>query len=575
MKRFLMKSLIGFTGLALGVLCSGLLLATEAPSLPGKPLKNIPQSDYQPSRDADLMYHVLVAEIAVKRGQLELAMESYLKAAADSDDARLAERAVSVALFLGRLEAALEAARRWYELDPKDEKARQTLALVLLRSGSVTESLEQLEALLEDGRDDGQDGFATLGALLGQLDDKDTLFEVMGQLRVRYPQSPFAQYYFALAALGKEDREQVLEGLNNALRLKPDWHQARLLRAQVMMEMGRTDEAVRDLAQAVAEQPDDASLRLGYARLLVSAGQLAQAEAEFRLLVEQNPDNTEALFALGLLSAEARRFDQARDYFMTVMRLGARLMEVYFELGRLEELQENYAEARDWYNRVTSEDRRLSAQVRVANTFARTEAFSELAAHMVALRRDYPENVVALYLTEAELLREMKRYQPAFDLLDQALAEHPDNNDLLYSRALIAERLDRLDVLEANLRTIIAADPDNGHALNALGYTLADRTDRYEEALGYLERAIKILPDDAAVLDSMGWVKYRLGDYDVSLDYLRRAYEASPDAEIASHLTEVLWVDGQQERARQIWQRANEKDPDNEYLLEVKGRLGL
>jgi tetratricopeptide (TPR) repeat protein len=201
--------------------------------------------------------------------------------------------------------------------------------------------------------------------------------------------------------------------------------------------------------------------------------------------------------------------------------------------------------------------------------------FDGLAQLMTSLRREHAEDAIGLYLAEAEILRDSGRYEASFELLGRALGEYPEDNNLLYARGLAAEKLDLLDILEQDLRAIIATDPENGHALNALGYTLADRTDRYQEALGYLTKAIALLPDDSAVLDSMGWIKYRLGDLDVSLEYLRRAYEQSPDPEIAAHLSEVLWSSGKHDEARELWRQANEENPENEFLLDVKGRLGL
>jgi tetratricopeptide (TPR) repeat protein len=193
-----------------------------------------------------------------------------------------------------------------------------------------------------------------------------------------------------------------------------------------------------------------------------------------------------------------------------------------------------------------------------------------MSAHFTKLRQDNPQEAVSLLISEAEVLREEKRYQQGFDLLTQALAQYPDNPDLLYTRTLLAERLDRLDIVERDLRRLIDANPKNGQALNALGYTLADRTDRYQEALQYLQQAVALLPNDPAVLDSMGWVYYRLGQYDKALDYLRRAYQLSEDDEIGAHLSEVLWVAGQRDEARTVWQKALDKEPDSDYLIKLK-----
>ena len=184
-------------------------------------------------------------------------------------------------------------------------------------------------------------------------------------------------------------------------------------------------------------------------------------------------------------------------------------------------------------------------------------------------------SLVVLLMSEGDFLAENKQYRAAFDLLAEGLVNYPENPRLLYAQALAAERVDRLDTLESNLLTLLEADPENAHALNALGYTLTDRTERHEEALAYLERANALLPEDAAVLDSMGWVKFRMGDFEEAVTYLRDAHTQSPDAEISAHLVEVLWAKGEQEEARRVFGIAIEKDPEDDKLIEVKGRLGI
>ncbi len=527
-----------------------------------------------PGPDAQLMYHILLGEIAGKRGQLSTALENYQTAARSSSDPRVTERAVGIALFVQNNTATLEMARRWYALQPANIQARQVLALALLRNALVEEAVGHLEAVRNATTKDGQEGFAIVSALLGQVDDKQVVFKTMRALRERQPQSKFALYYYSVAALGVKDYQQALEGLNAALVRDPKWGPANLLRSRVRIEMGDIDPALKELAQAVAAAPKDAALRTGYARLLVGAGRLNDARHQFQVLAKQNPKDADNLFALGLLAVEARQFGDATTYFMSVLRLGKRVMDVYYELGRLEELRGHYRKAQGWYARINNDERYLSAQVRIGAMQARLGDFAAMSTHFTNIREDNPQSEVTLYIAEAEILREEKRHQGVFDLLSQALERNPENKDLLYARALAAEKIDRLDVLEQDLRRLIEVDPNNGQALNALGYTLADRTDRYQEALGYLERAIILLPNDATVLDSMGWVYFHLSRYEESLKYLRRAYELNNDAEIAAHLSEVLWVTGQQDEARKIWRQAFEKSPTNDYLLKVKERFG-
>ncbi len=529
----------------------------------------------KPSPQAEQMYQVLVAELAGKRDQLDVALVNYRQAAATSGNPQVAERAVMLALLMKDNAAALELAQRWQSLAPANDQARQALALALLRNGRVEEATEYLETVRRiASKKDKQQGYATVAALLSQVDDKQAALRVMRQFRDRNPRSAFAHYYLAMLAAAAADREQALASLDQALSRDPKLASAHLLRTRLLLDQGASEAALAGLAKAVGALPRDRNLRMSYARLLIDAGQLDKARREFAVLLNQNPKDTDSLYALGLLAAETRQFDLAESYFLDLIKRNVRLADAYFELGRIEEQRGDYPKAKDWYQRVSGEDRYLNAQMRMGVVLAKVGDTVAVSQHFDTLRRGNPQNSINLYLAEAEALREAERYQAAFDTLDRALALHPNDKDLLYARALVAERLNRLDMLEQDLRAILAADPKNGQALNALGFTLADRTDRYQEALGYIEQALTLLPDDAAVLDSMGWVQYRLGNNAKSLEYLRRAYRSNADAEIAAHLSEVLWASGQREEAKRIWRRALTKQPDSHHLRQLQERFG-
>lgn len=537
------------------------------------------QAGQQTLSRTDIIYHILVAEMAVKRGHLEAALDYYRDAVYSSRDTRVAARATSIALFLNQNDDLLKLSERWHELAPDDEKARQSLILGLLRSKRLAAAIAQINAALASvqtaNTDDQARLFSSLSTLFSQVKDPDTVFRVTASLRRHHAGQAEVHYFYALAAMDMKQDKEALAGLNEALTLKPQWQEARLLRARIMIRNDDADSALSDLEQAVADSPDDYQLHIGYARLLVAADKLERARAEFQKLAKIRPDDAEAQFALGVLAADAKQLDEAEAYFRRVLELDQRRQDTYFELGKLEEQRKNYRDAYKWYLLVSDDERFLSAQIRAAAMSAQLNDLDAMRERMTVLRRDNPDNAVGLYITESDILRDVKQYQDAFDLLSDAIEAHEGNEDLLYARALAAEKVNRLDIVERDLKLLIDADPDNGHALNALGYTLADRTERYEEALAYIERAIALLPDDAAVLDSMGWIKYRLGDHQEALDYLRRAYQLHPDPEIVSHLSEVLWVTGNHDEARTIWQEAFEQNPDSEHLLKIKGRFGF
>lgn len=571
-----MNRSLKISGSVVAVLLSGCAGAVSPQVFSSDGLSQIALEVYkEPSPEADLMYHILVAELAGKRGHFQVALENYQIAARASNDPKVSERAVNIAQFMDNKVAMLEMARRWYDLAPDNIQARQILALALLRNGLLDEAMPHLDAVRLAAVKDGQEGFSAVNKLFAHLQDSEIGFQVMQRLRERYPQSKFVLYYYALSAKEAEHYEQGLEGLEAVLMIDPQWGQAYLLRTQIMMDQGDSDTALESLAKAVNKLPEDKILREGYARLLVGAGRLDQARHQFQILAKQSPQDSGPLYALGLLAAEAKDYNEAIAYLKQVLQHGERVTETYYELGKIEELRGNYPQAREWYGRINDGEHYLDAQIRIGLTFAKSGEFSAVTEHFAELRRENPRYVIPLYVSEAEILREEGHYQSAFGLLTRALEQYPDDKDLLYTRALLAERLDRLDILEQDLHLILKEDPENGHALNALGYTLADRTHRYQEALDYLKQAIALLPDDPAVLDSMGWVNYRLGNYKESLDYLRRAYELNTDSEIAAHLTEVLWVSGHKDEALDIWRRALEKDPESEFLIKVKEKLNL
>ena len=526
----------------------------------------------QPSAQAEVIYKLLAAELAMKRSQLPEALRSYQQVALVSQDARIAERATALALMLKENATALQMARRWKALDPQHPQARQTLAVALLRMGEVKEALPYLEAVLRTAsKGDKQQGYATLAVLLGQADDKLLALQIITQFRDRNPRSAFAQYYHALFAAAADNYEQALASLDLALAQDARLAVAHILRARLLLERGDKPAALAALAKSVKALPRERMLRASYAKLLVEDGQLDKARQQFAILLNQNAKDNDALYALGLLAAETKQFDLAETYFLDLIKRKTRLTDAYFELGRVEEQRTAYAKAQQWYERVEDdEERYLTAQMRIGALLIKSGKLTEASAHFQKLRAAYPQQSVLFYMAEVEALREAKQYQEAFDALGVALVQHPNDKDLRYARALLAEKLNRMDAFEEEIRAILAADPQNSQALNALGYTLADRTDRYQEALGYIEQALAQMPDDAAVLDSMGWVQYRLGNHAQAVEYLRRAYKASSDAEIAAHLSEVLWVSGQRAEAQKIWKEAMARDPESEHLRKVQ-----
>lgn len=534
-----------------------------------------PKEPPEARRQSRLIYELLVAEIAGRRGDYGASVDSYLAAARQTHDADLAERAARVALFAKLPDKALDAVNLWLEYTPDNQEAHELAAALYIKRGKFAKALTHLEqATPQPSSGDRGQAFQLIASLLSREDDPQAALKTMDELVQKYPDDPDALFSYATLAARANRYTVALKAIDRALAVRPKWYEAIMLRAHILQQQGRTADAVAFLGAVVDAQPKETRLRLTYARLLVGAKRLPAAYAQFKVLEGQLPDDTDVQFFLGLIAMDAQRYDEAAKHFQRLIDLDDRVDLAKFFLGQTEEARGRLDRAIHWYQQVEEGDSYLEARLRLALTLAKTGRLQRAREVLHALHPEEAKEQVQVYMVEAELLDRAGQRKEALAVYDEALQHIPDDKDLLYGRALQAEKLGRLDVLERDLKRVIKEDPKNAHALNALGYTLADRTHRYKEALGYISRALALMPNDAAILDSMGWVKYRLGSLKESVEYLRRALQLSGgDAEIAAHLGEVLWVMGDKAEAREVWERAKQGQPDNAVLLEVMKRL--
>ena len=523
---------------------------------------------------ADAAYDLMVAEIALNQGNTELAAERYIALALSQDNPAIAERAVRVAVYGQDLDAAAVAAQRWIELEPDRIEARQVVAAIYIRQDKVEEAFTFIDSLIETSELDDAQLFPPLLGLLAREKNTETVLAVSRRIADKHVDRAHAQHLHGMLATQKGLTEEALVYLDRSLALE-EIKGVHAARARVLLRLGRSGEAVVSLQKAVERKPNDQNLRLTYARLLVDIKEYDKAQDEFEKLLQASPGDAELLYTLGLLSLESQRLDDAEKYMMMLIRLDEREGETQYYLGRIYENRKQYDIAIDWYQQVHVGDFQFDARLRIADMLGLSGQADEALEHLDAMLKGSQSNgsLVRIYVAKGELLRLARRYEESMAVYNTALDIVPGNNDLLYARALVAERLGLIDQLEADLNFILKTEPDNAHALNALGFTLADQTDRYEEAHGYLKRAIEIMPDDPAIIDSMGWVQYRLGNYDEAIRLLRKALSRFDDSEIAAHLGEVLWVTGQQEEARGIWKKALKKSPDDPTLQKVMQRF--
>lgn len=412
-----------------------------------------------------------------------------------------------------------------------------------------------------------------LNRTLASARDKSAALALVQQLAEGYPMLGQARYALAQAAANAQQHELAIREIRRAQELQPDWEAAVLFEAQ-LLQASSNAEAVARLSRFLARHPDSREVRLGYARALVAGRRFAEARGEFQKLLKDFPDNTEVIYAVALLSL------QLSDYALAEKNLN-RLLEldypdkasIQLHLGQIAEEQKNFPEALRRYAEIDRGEQYLPAQIRYAQVLAKQGKLDEARAHLQQARASGSQQRVQLVLAEAQMLRDANRAPEAFTLLERALESLPENADLLYDYAMLAERVDRVDILESSLKKLIGLRPDHAHAYNALGYTLAERNLRLPEARELIEKALKLSPGDAFIIDSMGWVLYRMGNLEESLKFLRRAFSDRADPEIAAHLGEVLWVSGQRAEAEKILEEAARKHPDNETLSSTIRRL--
>jgi tetratricopeptide (TPR) repeat protein len=518
----------------------------------------------------DMLFKFLVAEVSAQRGAIGIAQSTYLDLARQTRDPRVARRAVEVSMFARNPAGALEAARLWSVADEDSERAQQTLAALLLSEGRLDEAEPILRTLLKDNT---ASGFLHLPALMGKLRDTQAALALVERLAADYPALPEARFAVAQAAATAGRFDAAVAALQKADELRPGWEPAALLRMQMLGKTSRVD-AMSFMRDFLVRYPRAREVRLAYARALVNANQFTEARAEFTRLTDDFPRNAEVSFAAGLLSLQMGDVDVARDLLTRTLEYNPRDVDtVHYYLGQTAEQMKQPDVAAAHYAEVRTGNYLVSARARQAALLARAGKLAEARALLVATRGENDAQSVRLVQAQAELLRESRDHAVAFDVLSDGLKRFPDSADLLYDRAMVAEKLDKLDVLETDLRRVMVLRPEDAQAYNALGYTLADRTDRLPEAMTLLDKALALAPEDPFILDSVGWAQYRSGNLARAQEYLEHAFKVRPDPEIAAHLGEVMWARGQQDEAGKLWQTSLQTHPQNEVLLETLRRL--
>ena len=557
--------------LALAAAAGVVLLASSPPSSASSPPG---EAHSAPGFPPGMLEDLLTAEIGALRGGeavADRATRHYLDAARKLNSPALAERAARIAAKAKRYGLAADSVSEWRRTDPENRNARRMHALMLVRADRVDEAIEELRDIARRWEGPGASGLDVVVAVLHLAPEHDRRIRIMEEVADAGPES---RYALARVLAGSEQTDRALKILEGLRSERPGDERYAITLALLLHGNGEPDAALDVLAGHADEDGGSDDLLRAYARLLVSAGRREEALDRYETLLVRQPDDADVRWELARLLTTMERLEDALAHFRELYRWPAWRDGAWYFTGLIDESLAGPDQALRAYRKVRDGYYYVSARIRSARIIADSRGLQWARWHLAATPRHVESDDVRLYQAESSLLLRADRPEEAMAVLDAAIDTYPEHADLLYSRAMVAERIDRLDILERDLRSIISRDPNNAEALNALGYTLADRTDRYEEALELVERALALEPDEFHIVDSMGWVLYRLGRNEEAAEHLRRSYEGERDPVVAAHLGEVLWVLGRRNEAREIWDAALEEAPDNEVLLETIERLG-
>lgn len=519
----------------------------------------------------ETLYSLLTAEIAGSRAQYDLALSNYVQQARETRDPQIAERATMIARYLGNNQIAMEMAQIWVKAAPHSKEALTNISMGYIQAGQLREAFELSRRLLDEG---GEPLFQNIAVHAASLEDAERaalLNDFVTQLQ-NHPENEQLMVGTGILLQQQGKYDEAMNLTHQALKVHPRSIPAAILEANLLHQLKRDQEAIEKMAALLEFYPDNTNLRQQYARILAHHN-IEEAQTQFTILTQQLPGNGDLLLSLGIIALERKDTETAQQAFEELLDRDLHLSTAHYYLGRMAEARNDLPEAIIHYLQVEQGNDFLSATVQLLDIFVRQQDFLSAQQHMNRLRLRFPDQSEALYALHGQTLVKHDYLSEADAVFTEGIANFPTSTRLLFARAMLNNQRKRLAATERDLRQILKQQPDNATALNSLGYILADRTQRFAEARALLDKALQLQPDDAAILDSIGWLHYRTGKYPEALEFLRKAFAASPNAEIGAHLGEILWVLGNQEEARQIWQESIKLAPNDPVIQETLNRL--
>lgn len=579
-----------------------------AASAPSAEAPEAPRVAEQSSLDGQLFYQLLIAEIQANGGDAGSAYQLYLDAARRHQSGQLYQRAVEIALRARAGEQALSAAKAWRQALPQSRDAAEFTSQILIVLGRPGELAAPLRALIQLTPTPQQPQvLANLPRSLARLSDRQVAAQVIDEATQPWRQPPL-EMAEAWAASGEawlmaKQFTKAMAATRKALALQPNLLTANLLAADMI---GQQPDAEAWVKERVSRADAPPLLRLAYARRLASTQRYEDAATQLDELVKVQPEQTGHWILLAAVRLELRQADAAEAALKQVLArtepaastpeqpaptssagntasaeaasgdiaLDKDREQAYLLLAQLDDLRGKRADALQWLELADPRHEKMAVQSQRARLLAQQGKVADARALLRGLPESEPRDAITKAQAEVQLLRDLGQLPEAYKVLEQTSARFPDDHELQYDQAMLAEKLKRFKDMERLLRRVIELAPDNPNAYNALGYSLADRKVQLDEARTLVEKAAELKPADPFITDSLGWVAFRQGRLDDAAKLLREAYTARPDTEIGAHLGEVLWAQGRKDEALRVWRESQTRDRDNDTLKETLQRLG-
>ena len=522
---------------------------------------------------ARTVFQALLGEFALRRGDAKLSSDAWADLAQRTRDPKVLARATEVASLARQYDRALELTKLWLEAEPDSVKAKQAQSSLLIQSNRIDDLAPQMSALLAQDKSNVGNNLLHLNRILGKISDKKAVQSLVDRVATPYDNLPEAHFAMAQAAANAGDNLRALNEAEKALQLRPDWEIAAIARAQLQARQS-AQTAIDSLTNFVDSNPAARDARLALARLLISEKRYDDARGHFDRLLKENPDNPDVIYPVAMLALQHGDTTTGRTQLEHLLETDfPDKSTIHFFLGQLDQEQKKPQDALEHYRQVTTGEQYIPARSRTAQILIQQGKIDDAREVLHDTHSNSNADRTQLILTESQLLREANRQEDAYIILEAALSAHPDNPELLYETALTAERIGKPEQLDKHLKHLLELKPEHAHALNALGYSWAERNTRLPEAHDLIAKALKLSPEDPFIMDSMGWVLFRQGKLPEALQTLEKAYKLRADPEIAAHLGEVLWTVNRKDDARSLLNDAAKANPDNEVLNLVIKKL--